>query len=140
MRARALAKAHLGSIGRGGSVRSAIGKHAAGNISRLPNAGGRRFSPNGEARVGEWMNRELEICADWEMLQHAAPEERACVAALGIRYGSIWLTEAEDAFVKRVREQGHLSAYRFAEWLAWNWCACGGSRLHTRSTGHSLTT
>ena len=31
------------------------------------------------------------------------------------------MTEAEDAFVKRVRKEVYLSAYRLAEWLAWNW-------------------
>ena len=67
------------------------------------------------------MIRALSIDAEWETLRQGSAEERACFAALGIQYGDIWLTEAEDAFVKRVRSKVHLSAYHFAEWLAWNW-------------------
>lgn len=63
----------------------------------------------------------LEIVAGWERLDTGEPEERACFAALGIRHGSNWLTEAEDQFVGRIRQQVHLSAYGLAEWLAWNW-------------------
>jgi hypothetical protein len=63
----------------------------------------------------------LAIEADWEVLRRGTPEERACFAAVGIRYGKLWLTEAEDALVNRVRDKVHLSAYRLAEWLAWNW-------------------
>jgi hypothetical protein len=50
-----------------------------------------------------------------------SPEDRATFAAIGIKYGNVWLTEAEDSFVNRVRHSVHLSAYRMAEWLAWNW-------------------
>jgi hypothetical protein len=67
------------------------------------------------------VNPELEIKADWEKLEVGAPEERATFAAIGIRYNDLWLTAAEDAFVKRVRQQIYLSGYRLAEWLAWNW-------------------
>lgn len=67
------------------------------------------------------MSADFEIRAEWEKLERGAPEERACFAAIGIRYHRVWLTEAEDAFVGRVRAQVHLSAYRLAEWLAWNW-------------------
>ena len=67
------------------------------------------------------MNPKLEIKADWEKLDSGSAEERATFAAIGIRYNHIWLTEAEDAFVKRIRQQVHLSGYRLAEWLAWNW-------------------
>lgn len=67
------------------------------------------------------MNAKLEIKADWEKLEAGPPEERATFAAIGIRYNNAWLTEAEDAFVKRVRQQVHLSGYRLAEWFAWNW-------------------
>lgn len=63
----------------------------------------------------------LKFEAEWESLERGTPEERACYAAIGIRYGDVWLTEADDAFVKRVREKVHLSAYKLAEWLAWNW-------------------
>ena len=61
------------------------------------------------------------IETDWEVLQQGAPEVRACFAAIGIGQHDIWLTEAEDKFVNRVRHKVHLSAYRLAEWLAWNW-------------------
>jgi hypothetical protein len=67
------------------------------------------------------VNANLEIKADWEKLEFGPPEERATFAAIGIRYKDIWLTEAEDTFVKRVRQQVHLSGYRLAEWFAWNW-------------------
>lgn len=63
----------------------------------------------------------LRIQADWERLDIGSPEERACFAAIGIQHGDVWLTEAEDAFVHRVRQSVHLSAYSLAEWLAWNW-------------------
>lgn len=63
----------------------------------------------------------LSIEANWENLETGSPEERACFAEIGIRSGDIWLTEAEDTFVKRVRTSVHLSAYGLAEWLAWNW-------------------
>lgn len=67
------------------------------------------------------MNTLLSIEADWEALNRGSPEERACFAAIGIHYGDLWLTRAEDAFVGRLRDKVHLSAYRLAEWLAWNW-------------------
>lgn len=67
------------------------------------------------------VNDSLTIEADWETLDRGSPEERACFSALGIRCGETWLTQAEDAFVNRVRNKVHLSAYRLAEWLAWNW-------------------
>src|SRR5258708_36380023 len=63
----------------------------------------------------------LSIEAEWEQLTSGTPEERACFAALGIRYGDVWLTQADDAFVKRVREKVHLSGYRLCGWLASNW-------------------
>ncbi|MEQ1866248.1 MAG: hypothetical protein ABL996_16545 [Micropepsaceae bacterium] len=63
----------------------------------------------------------LAIEADWEQGDDASPEERSTFAALGIRYSDIWLTQAEDAFVKRLRDKVPLSAYRLAAWLAWNW-------------------
>jgi hypothetical protein len=63
----------------------------------------------------------LTIEAEWEWLERGSPEERAAFAAIGIRFGDIWLTEAEDAFVKRIRQRVHLSGYHLAEWFAWNW-------------------
>jgi hypothetical protein len=71
--------------------------------------------------VGAPVRRALSIEADWERLDSRVPEERACIAAIGIRYHEIWLTEAEDAFVKRLRQKVHLSGYKMGEWLAWNW-------------------
>ncbi|MFO1429472.1 MAG: hypothetical protein U1F76_04925 [Candidatus Competibacteraceae bacterium] len=67
------------------------------------------------------MTAGLFIEADWETLERGTDRERACFSALGIRYGHIWLSEAQDNFVNRIRRKPHLSAYRFAEWLAWNW-------------------
>jgi len=63
----------------------------------------------------------LFIEADWETLERGTAQERACFSALGIRYGNVWLSEADDNFVNRIRQKPHLSAYRLAEWLAWNW-------------------
>ncbi|MFZ4580418.1 MAG: hypothetical protein ACOYOB_18695 [Myxococcota bacterium] len=63
----------------------------------------------------------FSIEAAWEHLEIGAAEERACAAAIGIRAGDLWLTQADDAFVRRVRDQVILSAYKLAEWLAWNW-------------------
>lgn len=63
----------------------------------------------------------LSITTEWERLATGAPEEKACFAAIGILSGNISLTEADDAFVKRLRSSVHLSAYKLAEWFAWNW-------------------
>ncbi len=71
--------------------------------------------------MGKTVSADFEIRADWEKLERGTPEDRACFAAIGLRYGNVWLTEAEDAFVNRVRGQVHLSAYKLAEWFAWNW-------------------
>ncbi len=67
------------------------------------------------------LSNSLKIEADWETLDRGSPEERACFAALGILYKDVWLTRADDGFVNRLRDKVHLSAYRLAEWLAWNW-------------------
>jgi Zn-dependent peptidase ImmA (M78 family) len=75
----------------------------------------------------------LVIEADWEKLETGPLEERAAFAAIGIRHFDLWLTEAEDAFVKRIREKAFLSGYRLAEWLAWNWW-----RLRWEPKRHSL--
>jgi len=63
----------------------------------------------------------LEIKADWQALPSAPLEERVAYGAIGIRFNDLWLTEAEDEFVKQIRQQVYLSGYRLAEWLAWNW-------------------
>ncbi len=67
------------------------------------------------------MDNTLAIETDWESSAAGSPEEAATFAAVGIRFGNIWLTEAEDSFVNRIREKVYLSAYPFAQWLAWNW-------------------
>ena len=67
------------------------------------------------------MNNDLAIETDWESSAAGSPEEAATFAALGIRFGNLWLTEAEDSFVNRIREKVYLSAYPLAQWLAWNW-------------------
>jgi len=86
----------------------------------------------------------ISFKADWEHLEQGSPAERACFAALGIKVDDTWLTEAEDSFVNRVRQQVHLSAYRFAEWLAWNWWRLrwepGGAKRHDCSLAHHVTT
>lgn len=71
--------------------------------------------------MGQAVKAGLFIEADWEILERGTAQERACFSALGIRYGNVWLSEAHDNFVNRIRQKPHLSAYRFAEWLTWNW-------------------
>lgn len=63
----------------------------------------------------------LSIDAKWERLDSGPPEERACFAAIAIIANEICLTTAEDSFVNRLRNSVHLSSYKLAEWLAWNW-------------------
>ena len=67
------------------------------------------------------MDSTLTIETDWESSASGSPEEAATFSALGIRFGNLWLTEAEDFFVNRVRQKVFLSAYPLAEWFAWNW-------------------
>ncbi len=67
------------------------------------------------------MPGELIFTADWERLEEGSPEERACFAAIGIRYNDLWLTEGRDSYVNRVRPAPMLSGYHLAEWMAWNW-------------------
>lgn len=71
--------------------------------------------------MGEAMPNELSIIVSPERLDEGTPEERACFASIGIRYGDIWLTEGQDGFVNKVRSAPLLSAYHLAEWMAWNW-------------------
>lgn len=67
------------------------------------------------------MPRSWEINAEWEYLDSGLPEERACFAALSIYAHAQCLTEGCDAWANRLRKAPYLSAYPFAEWLAWNW-------------------
>jgi Zn-dependent peptidase ImmA (M78 family) len=67
------------------------------------------------------VSNQLSLETDWEHSESGSPEERATYAAIGIRCGNLWLTEAEDYFVNRVRQKVYLSAYPLAEWFAWNW-------------------
>ena len=71
--------------------------------------------------MGTAVQPTLSITADWERLDGGSPEERACFATLGILYNDPWLTEGRDGFVNRIRTGPLISAYHFAEWLAWNW-------------------
>jgi hypothetical protein len=67
------------------------------------------------------VDNSLTIETDWESSASGRPEDAATFAALGIKFGNLWLTEAEDSFVNRVRQKVYLSAYPLAEWFAWNW-------------------
>jgi hypothetical protein len=67
------------------------------------------------------VNSSLTIETDWEASSSGSPEEAATFAAVGIKFGDVWLTEAEDSFVNRLRQKVYLSAYPLAEWFAWNW-------------------
>jgi hypothetical protein len=78
------------------------------------------------------VDSSLKFETDWELSTSGKPEEAATFAALGIKFGNNWLTEAEDSFVNRVRQKVYLSAYPLAEWLAWNWWRLRWeSRRHT---------
>lgn len=61
------------------------------------------------------------IEAEWETLDGAPVEEKACFASIGICVNGHWLTEGHDYLANRLRTKPYLSAYHLAEWLAWNW-------------------
>jgi len=65
------------------------------------------------------MNWAIE--AEWETLEGAPVEEKACFASIGICVNNHWLTEGHDYLANRLRSKPYLSAYHLAEWLAWNW-------------------
>lgn len=67
------------------------------------------------------MVSDFSIAIDWETLESGAPEEVATFGAIGIYANGVCLSEAEDAFVKRIRREVHLSGYQLAQWLVWNW-------------------
>ena len=67
------------------------------------------------------MSHRFAIEIDWERLDRGHPEERVTYGAIGLRVDEVWLTEAHDTFVRRVRQKVHLSGYLLAEWFAWNW-------------------
>jgi hypothetical protein len=93
--------------------------------------------------MGKAVPGELTITADWERLDGAPPEERACFAAVEIRCGDLCLTEGHDGYVKRLRPGPLLSAYHLAEWLAWNWWRLRwepGSNAADWAFAHRLTT
>ncbi len=69
----------------------------------------------------EALDGELSINADPERLDEGSVEERACFAAIAIRYGNISLTEGHDGIVNKIRSAPLLSGYHLAEWMAWNW-------------------
>lgn len=61
------------------------------------------------------------IEAEWETLEGAPAEEKACFASVGVRVNDHWMTEGQDYLANRLRVKPYLSAYHLAEWLAWNW-------------------
>lgn len=67
------------------------------------------------------MSRRWSIKTEWALLETGSPEERAGFSALGISAYGVWLTAGHDRLLQSIRETPHLSAYHFAEWLAWNW-------------------
>lgn len=67
------------------------------------------------------MSERWTIKTDWALLETGSPEERAGFAAIGISAYGTWLTAGHDRLLQSVREASYLSAYHFAEWLAWNW-------------------
>jgi len=67
------------------------------------------------------MAARWSIDVEWAQLDAGAPEERAGFAALGIHAYEACLTFGYDSLLQSVRRAPYLSAYHFAEWLAWNW-------------------
>jgi hypothetical protein len=67
------------------------------------------------------MSANWTITAEWEPLDSGSPEEKACFGAIGIQAHGVWLTEGRDGLANRLRKAPLLSAYRLAEWIAWNW-------------------
>ncbi len=67
------------------------------------------------------MSPRFSIEIAWERLDCGLPEERAAFGAVGVRVENLWLTDAHDSFVGRVRQKVHVSGYLLAQWLAWNW-------------------
>ncbi len=67
------------------------------------------------------MSKNWSIEAEWAPLETGPAHERAGFAALGISAYGIWLTTGHDRLSQTVRKAPYLSAYHFAEWLAWNW-------------------
>lgn len=77
----------------------------------------------------------LVIDAEWALRRDGPAEERACFAEIGIRHNDRWLTEAEDRFTRKSRTSAHLSGYKLAEWLAWNWWRLRWEPRKTTSSG-----
>lgn len=67
------------------------------------------------------MPARWSITADWALIDSGSPEERAGFAALNITAFGTSLTMGHDRLLQSIREAPFLSAYHFAEWLAWNW-------------------
>ncbi|SBP87447.1 conserved hypothetical protein [Thiomonas sp. X19] len=67
------------------------------------------------------MPERWSITPEWAQLETGSPEERAGFAALGIYAYDACLTEGHDRLLQSIRRDPYLSAYHFAEWLAWNW-------------------
>ncbi|TBU88438.1 ImmA/IrrE family metallo-endopeptidase [Phytopseudomonas dryadis] len=67
------------------------------------------------------MQRSWSINTEWASLESGSPEERAAFATLGISAFGTSLTAGHDRLLQSLRTAPFLSAYHFAEWLAWNW-------------------
>ena len=68
------------------------------------------------------MKTQLTIDTDWLSSDGIdANLDLLCFSELGIRFGNVWLTEAVANEINSIRHKNNLSAYRLAEWLAWNW-------------------
>jgi len=67
------------------------------------------------------MSYGLEVNLTREVLDEGAPEERATFGMLSIKVSGQALTVGFDHYLDGFRVGPLVSAYFFAEWLAWNW-------------------
>jgi len=67
------------------------------------------------------MTAGLEFSLTPEVLDEGTPEERAAFGMLSIKANGQSLTEGFDYYLDGFRTGPLVSAYYFAEWLAWNW-------------------
>ena len=63
----------------------------------------------------------LTLDIGWRSLDEGAPEERACFAAIDLRWNNIRLMEGHDTLTDTLSAAPYLSGYLLAEWVAWNW-------------------
>ncbi len=64
---------------------------------------------------------KLEFRTNWEASSSPLVEDRVTHCSFGIFMGEQKLTEAIDQLAETTTDRANLSAYRLAEWLAWNW-------------------